>query len=51
MAQQKKTRPVRIEAYINSWIRKQLFIQEAAKKININEAEVERKILGLSLSV
>src|SRR5690348_16261674 len=35
----------RIEAYVNSWIRKQLLIQEAARKIDINEAEVERKIL------
>src|SRR5690349_8026337 len=39
----KEDSTVRIEAYINSWIRKQLLIQEAARKIDINEAEVERK--------
>lgn len=42
---------VRIEAFVNSWIRKQLLIQEAAKKININEAEVERKILDYRYSL
>lgn len=41
----------RVEAYINSWIRKQLLIQEASKKININEAEVERKILDYRYSI
>lgn len=41
----------RAEAYINSWIRKQLLIQEAGKKININEAEVERKILDYRYSL
>ena len=35
----------RLTAYINSWIRKQLLINEALKRIDINEAEVERKIL------
>jgi len=34
-----------IERYINSWGRKQLLINEAASKINFNEAELERKIL------
>lgn len=41
----------RVEAYINSWIRKQLLIQEASRKININEAEVERKILDYRYSL
>jgi hypothetical protein len=41
----------RIEAYIDSWIRKQLLIQEATRKININEAEVERKILDYRYSI
>jgi hypothetical protein len=42
---------VRMEAYINSWIRKQLLLQEAARKIDINEAEVERKILDYRYSL
>jgi hypothetical protein len=41
----------RIEAYVDSWIRKQLLIQEATRKININEAEVERKILDYRYSI
>jgi hypothetical protein len=41
----------RAETYINSWVRKQLLIQEAGKKININEAEVERKILDYRFSL
>src|SRR5688572_9098553 len=41
----KEDSAARVEAYVDSWIRKELLIQEAAKKININEAEVERKIL------
>ncbi len=47
----KEDSTVRIEAFVNSWIRKQLLIQEAAKKININEAEVERKILDYRYSL
>ena len=47
----KEDSTVRIEAYINSWIRKQLLIQEAARKIDINEAEVERKILDYRFSL
>src|SRR5690606_3903760 len=31
----------RVEAYVDSWIRKQLLIQEATRKMDINEAEVE----------
>jgi hypothetical protein len=41
----------RVEAYVNSWIRKQLLIQQASKKININEAELERKILDYRYSL
>ena len=41
----------RVEAYINSWIRKQLLMQEALKKININEAELERKIMDYRYSL
>jgi hypothetical protein len=41
----------RTEAYVNSWIRKQLLIQEASRKIDINEAEVERKILDYRYSI
>jgi hypothetical protein len=40
-----------VEAYITSWIRKQLLIQEAARKIDINEAQVERKILDYRYSI
>jgi hypothetical protein len=42
---------MRVESYVESWIRKQLLIQEASKKININEAEVERKILDYRYSL
>lgn len=41
----------RVASYLDSWIRKQLLIQEAAKKIHINEAEVERKILDYRYSI
>lgn len=41
----------RVMAYINSWIRKQLLISEAMKRININEAEVERKVLDYRYSL
>lgn len=40
-----------VEAYINTWIRKQLLIQEASRKIDINEAQVERKILDYRYSI
>jgi hypothetical protein len=40
-----------VEAYINSWIRKQLLIQEASRKIDFNEAEIERKILDYRYSL
>ncbi len=41
----------RVQAYVESWIRKQLLIQEATKKIDINEVEVERKILDYRYSI
>jgi hypothetical protein len=41
----------RITAYVNNWVRKKLLINEATKKININEAEVERKILDYRYSL
>lgn len=41
----------RVEAYVNNWIRKQLLIQEATRKIDINEAAVERKILDYRFSL
>src|SRR5262245_55309706 len=41
----------RATAYVNSWIRKQLIISEAMKKIDINEAEVERKVLDYRYSL
>ncbi|NJM25742.1 MAG: peptidyl-prolyl cis-trans isomerase [Bacteroidia bacterium] len=47
----KEDSTARIEGYVNSWIRKQLLIQEAKRKININEAEVERKILDYRYSL
>ena len=40
-----------VEGYVNSWIRKQLLIQEASKKINIDEAAVERKMLDYRYSI
>lgn len=41
----------RIQAYVNNWIRKQLLIQEATKRMDIDEAEVERKILDYRYSI
>ncbi len=41
----------RASAYIDNWIRKQLIIGEAMKRININEAEVERKVLDYRYSL
>lgn len=34
-----------VSRYVKSWIKKQLLINEAASKIDFNEAELERKIL------
>jgi len=47
----KEDSAARVTAYINSWIRKQLLISEAMKTININEAEVERKVLDYRYSL
>ena len=41
----------RVEAYIDNWTRKQLMIADALRKINIDEAEVERKILDYRYSL
>ncbi len=41
----------RIERYIDSWIRKQVLINEATKRINFEEAELERKILEYRYSL
>ncbi len=35
----------RVSTYIDSWVRKQLLINQAMKEIDINEAEVDRKVL------
>lgn len=34
-----------VERYINSWVKKQLLINEASSKIEFNEVELQRKIL------
>ncbi len=41
----------RVTAYVNSWIRKQLVINEAMKNIDIDELEVERKVLDYRYSL
>jgi len=41
----------RVTAYINSWVRKQLIISEAMKRIDINEVEVNRKVLDYRYSL
>ncbi len=33
------------QRYVNTWVKKQLMIKEAASKIAFNEAELERKLL------
>ena len=47
----KEDSAARVTAYINSWIRKQLLISEAMKTININEAELQRKVLDYRYSL
>ncbi len=42
---------VRINAYVTSWVRKQLLIQQAMKTISIDEAELERKVLDYRYSL
>lgn len=34
-----------VNRYINSWVKKQLLISEAAEKINFDQASIERKVL------
>lgn len=34
-----------VSRYVNSWIKKQLLISEAAEKINFDQASIERKVL------
>src|SRR5688572_12847229 len=41
---------MRVTTYINSWIRKQLLMGEALKTIDIDEAEVEPKVLDYRYS-
>lgn len=41
----------RVERYINNWAKKQLLIEEASKKIEFDEAEIERKILDYRYSL
>ena len=41
----------RVNRYIDSWARKQLLIKEAAKNIEFDEAEIERKILDYRYSL
>lgn len=47
----KEDSAARVTAYINSWIRKQLLINEAMKTIHINEAEMQRKVLDYRYSL
>lgn len=47
----KEDSTARVSAYVDSWIRKQLLLIEAAKNIEINEAEVERKVLDYRYSL
>ena len=47
----KEDSALRISSYVNNWIRKQLLLNEAAKNIDINEAEVERKVLEYRYSL
>lgn len=41
----------RTEAYVDSWIHKQLLIRQAGRQIDINKAEVERKLLDYRYSL
>ena len=47
----KEDSATRINAYVQSWIRKQLLISEATRTISINEAEIERKVLDYRYSL
>lgn len=41
----------RVQRFIDNWIRKQLLIQEAAVKIEFDEADIERKVLDYRYSL
>ncbi|ELR70994.1 hypothetical protein C900_03124 [Fulvivirga imtechensis AK7] len=41
----------RVQRFVNNWIHKQLLIQEAATKIEFDEADIERKILDYKYSL
>ena len=41
----------RVQRFVNNWIHKQLLIQEAATKIEFDEADIERKILDYRYSL
>ena len=41
----KEDSATRVQTYIDNWVHKQLLISQATKTIDINEAEVERKVL------
>lgn len=41
----------RVQRFVNNWIRKQLLIQEAATKIEFDEADIQRKILDYRYSL
>ncbi len=47
----KEDSAARIGAYVDNWIRKQLIIQEASRTLDINRAELERKILDYRFSL
>ncbi len=47
----KEDSAVRVSTYIDNWVRKQLLISQAMKTIDINEAEVERKVLEYRYSL
>jgi hypothetical protein len=47
----KEDSATRINIYVQSWIRKQLLINEAMKTVDINEAELERKVLDYRYSL
>jgi hypothetical protein len=40
-----------MNAYVNNWIRKQLLIDDASSKIDIDESEIQRKILDYRYSL
>jgi hypothetical protein len=47
----KEDSSARITGYVNSWIRKQLLMSEAMKTIDINEAEIDRKVMDYRYSL